>query len=55
MMEMNVGVLGKKDGMADDSVQPNIAASEIKPKVIRAIRFMLLLILVKQRRVKHIV
>ena len=46
---------GRMDGIFEDNEHPIMNPINRNPKMIRAIRFMPLLILAKQRHVKHIV
>ena len=56
---MTLGVaeaaFGRIDGIFEDNVQLTITVINMNPRMIRAVRFMRLLILVKHGRVKHIV
>jgi len=55
LLGVEVAKLGRIDGMFEDNVQLSMITINASPRMMRAIRFMLLLILVKQKHVKLIV
>ena len=55
MLGVEVALPGIMDGIFEDTAQPNIIMVSASPRMTREIRFMRLLILVKQRHVKRTV